>query len=167
MKAIKYIIVLAVFFLFFQCKDTPRFPVEPVIEFKTYSKDIMDQGDKNDSLQLIIHFTDGDGDIGSSLDDNQAGIFIKDTRFDTPVPVTFSIPKIPEAGASNGIEGDMTIELYTTCCVFPEWVDDASAPCEISQEYPIDTLVYELYIEDRAGHKSNVLVLPPLYLRCK
>ena len=35
------------------------------------------------------------------------------------------------------------------------------------QLYPTDTLVYSLYIRDRAGHKSNIIYTPPIILLCQ
>ena len=51
----------------------------------------------------------------------------------------FRIPYVPEQGAGNGISGDIRLLLFTTCCnVLP--------PCEASTTKPIDTLVYEIFI---------------------
>ena len=113
-----------------------------------------------DSLYLNISFTDGDGDLGGNGKDNDSlNIFLLDKR-SNQITERFRSPYIPEQGTRNGISGDMRILLFTTCCnVIP--------PCEKSLSKPIDTLIYEIYIKDRAGHKSNVIQAEPIFLQCK
>lgn len=74
---------------------------------------------------------------------------------------------MPELGTTNGISGEITFRLLTTCCVFPEWVTDVQSPCDPSMQYPVDTLRYEIYIRDRAGHESNRIETEDIYLLCQ
>lgn len=147
------------------CVRPPDYPIEPQIKFTSLSKNTMRQGQlgTEDSLFVTFSFTDGDGDLGTA-DSNKdtskiLNIFLTDKRDNKPAE-RFRIPYIPEQGAGNGISGDIRLLLFTTCCnVLP--------PCEASTTKPIDTLVYEIYIKDRAGHESNRIQTAPIYLQCK
>jgi len=144
------------------CLDAPSYPDEPYIEFLSISKDTMDQGVfQEDSLIVRFHFEDGDGDIGRTDQDPENNIFFIDERTGT-LDNTFGIPTIPEDGAGNGVEGEVRIVLYSTCCIFP----DGSDPCEPSTQFPLDTIQYRIYIKDRADHKSNEILTAPIILRC-
>ena len=72
--------------------------------------------------------------------------------------------KIPELSNTNGnsLEGSMQILIYTTCCLFK----DNIPPCSAPPQYPTDTLLFELYIKDRAGHESNRITSQAILLYC-
>jgi hypothetical protein len=145
-----------------RCLDSPNFPVTPYIEFLSISKDTLDQGVfQQDSLIVRFRFEDGDGDIGRTEQDPENNIFFIDERTGT-LDNTFGIPAIPEEGAGNGVEGEVRIVLYSTCCIYP----DGSDPCTVNAQFPLDTLQYRIYIKDRADHKSNEILTAPIVLRC-
>ena len=144
------------------CLDSPNFPDEPRIEFIDNSKDTLDQGVfQQDSLVVRFRFEDGDGDIGRNEQDPENNIFFIDERTGTQ-DNTFGIPTIPEEGAGNGVEGEIRILLFSTCCIY----SDGSDPCIINEQVPYDTVQYRIYITDRAGHKSNEILTSPIILRC-
>ena len=147
---------------FAACISPPDYPIQPEIKFIGLSKNVMRQGllGIEDSLFLTFSFTDGDGDLGSlGQGKDSVNIFLTDKRTNQPSE-RFRIPYVPEQGAGNGISGDIRLLLFTTCCnVLP--------PCEASTTKPIDTLVYEIFIKDRAGHESNKILTAPIYLQCK
>lgn len=143
------------------CLNPPEYPIEPHIDFVRMTKDVLVQDQFNtDSLLLTISFTDGDGDIG--LDDGGFDLFITDTR-DQFMPPAYRVPKIPEQGIGNGVSGEISFIIYTTCCFFPNGQD----PCTPSLEYPVDTLTYLVYLNDRAGHQSNIIETPPIKVLCQ
>ncbi len=145
-----------------RCLDAPSYPDEPYIEFLSILKDTMNQGVfQQDSLIVRFHFEDGDGDIGRTDQDPENNIFFIDERTGT-LDNTFGIPTIPEDGAGNGVEGEVSIVLFSTCCIFP----DGSDPCQPSSQFPLDTVQYRIYIKDRADHKSNEILTAPIILRC-
>lgn len=140
------------------CVTPPDFPIEPTIKFERFSKNQMRQNEfATDSTYLVLSFTDGDGDLGDAQ--NKASIFLKDLRNNQNAE-RFAIPQVPEQGIGNGIKGEMRILLFTTCC-------ETIPPCDNTDPNRVDTLRYEMYIEDRAGHKSNVIKTDPIYLLCK
>ena len=147
------------------CVDPPDYSNEPEIESVGLNKSIMKQGKVyEDTLLIRISFTDGDGDLGTESvagEPTSPNVFLIDSR-DGFVGQTFQIPFIPEEGAGNGISGTIDLKAFTSCCLF----DDGTVPCGISPNKTMDTLYYTLYIEDRAGHKSNEIEVGPIYLRC-
>ena len=112
-----------------------------------------------DSTLLVMSFTDGDGDIGN---EDSVSIFLIDNRDNFELP-GFKIPFIGEQGVGKGISGEISIVLPTTCCTFPNGVP----PCQPSEEFPLDTLTYDLFIIDRAGNESNRITTEPIFLRCE
>ncbi len=144
------------------CLDSPNYPIVPFIEFLDNSKDTLHQGIfQEDSLIVRFRFEDGDGDIGRTEQDAQNNIFFVDERTGT-LDNTFGIPTIPEEGAANGVEGEIRILLFSTCCIY----SDGSDPCIPNELVPLDTVQYRIYIKDRAGHKSNEILTTPIILRC-
>ena len=159
---IKILLFSTLVVAFAACISPPDYPIQPEIKFLGLSKNVMRQGllGIEDSLFLSFSFTDGDGDLGSlGQGKDSVNIFLTDKRTNQPSE-RFRIPYVPEQGAGNGISGDIRLLLFTTCCnVLP--------PCEASTTKPIDTLIYEIFIKDRAGHESNKILTAPIYLQCK
>ncbi len=115
-----------------------------------------------DFVLATLNFTDGDGDIGNQ--DDEVTLIIKDLRDNTINNSATKLPYVPEQGANNGISGEITFKILQTCCIFPPAIEQP--PCSPSTVYPVDTLLFEVYIKDRAGNESNKLILEPIYLLC-
>lgn len=142
------------------CITRPDFPIEPVIEFVSMNDNQMVQNSFNtDSIQVTFSFTDGDGDLG---DQDSLNIFIRDNR-DQFITSKYRLPELPPEGAQRGVRGEITLTIYTTCCIFP----DGTPPCEASLQYPTDTLRYDIYIRDRAGNISNTISTNPIIILCQ
>ena len=142
------------------CLKAPEYPIEPVINLITVSNEFMKQGDFNtDSTIIVFGFTDGDGDLG---DNDSVNIFLTDERIGQSAG-TFKIPFLSQNAGAKAISGEIAIKVYTTCCLFP----NGQPPCTVSTQYPVDSLVYSIYIEDRAKHKSNVIKTTPIKLLCQ
>jgi len=161
----KYTIIpfLALLFIL-SCTKPPDYPDEPVIKFNRLSKNTVKAGlGSPDSLMITFDFTDGDGDIGN--EDNGVNVQFKDLR-DNSEFLTFSVPFIPVQGANNGISGEISIILdlnIPICCITPEGTGNCFPPFLIAR----DTVVYEIYIEDRAGNQSNKIQTDPIFLLCQ
>ena len=158
-------IILFVFvcLAFSACVRPPEYPIEPQLSVPkgALSKNSILQGSGlgvRDSLFLFLDFTDGDGDIGFQKSDST--LFIIDTRDKTRINDAQGLPYVPEQGAGNGISGTLRIRLLGTCC-------KSLRPCEPTPLQPRDTVVYEIYIKDRAGHESNHVKAPPITLLCQ
>ena len=143
------------------CVIAPDYPDEPVLTYNGISKNTIVQGVSNtDSFYISANFTDGDGDLGNE-DENKFNLFLIDKRTGN-LQDKFITPYVPPAGASNGISGEISLLVYTTCCFFP----DNIPPCESPPQYPTDTISYELYIVDRAGNESNHIITEPIIIYC-
>lgn len=157
------ILLLSALILLPFCVKPPNYPDEPVIEFKSLSKNVMYQSTfGQDSVVITFTFTDGDGDLG--FKDFEESIFIVDGR-DTFSKPSYRIPYIEQQGAGNGISGDISIVVPTTCCIYPK----PYIPCDTSQNAPqqLDTVFYWIRIKDRAGHISNEIQTAPITLICR
>lgn len=156
--------ILALCIFYFGCINAPDYPDTPQIEFISFSNLTMDQSPLNsDTTVLSISFTDGDGDIGFDMGTSGENIFIIDNRTNE-VFDRFRAPAIPPQGANNGVSGEINMVLLNTCCVFPP--EDSIPNCESPLQYPTNELTFTIYIEDRAGNKSNEIVTPPITLNC-
>ena len=141
---------------FVTCIRPPDYPIIPRIAFVRMTKNTLKQGNtSSDSLRLTLSFEDGDGDIGSN---DSLNVFLKDTRQSGATPESFRMPLVPEQGAKNGISGEISLLVYTTCCL---------PGCGSQLNKPVDSLFYDVYIKDRAGNKSNVVRTPLIALKCK
>jgi hypothetical protein len=159
-----FALLAVLYFLHPSCVQPPNYPIEPVIEFLSLSKDTIWQTRFGpDSVVITFSFTDGDGDLGFS--DSTAGIFIVDGR-DTFEKPSYRIPYIEQQGAGNGISGEISIVLPTTCCIYPP---NTRPPCDTTANAPqlFDTVFYLISIKDRAGRLSNEIATAPIFLRCK
>ena len=144
------------------CINPPDFSDVPKIEFVGMSKDTILQGVfQQDSLFVLFKFEDGDGDLGRSANAEENNVFFIDTRTGE-LDNSFGIPFIPQLGSSNGIEGEVQILLFSTCCLFESGQD----PCTASSIEPYDFLQYEIYIVDRAGNESNHITTDTITLVC-
>lgn len=161
-KQIFYPIVLAAVAIFLgRCVQTPDYPKEPVIKFKNMTRSVLRQGTgTTDTTHVTLTFTDGDGDLGDS---DSLNVFVIDNR-DNFLKSKFRIPFIPEEGVGNGISGEITVRVNTSCCIFP---NNILPPCSSSIDFPADTLRYIIYIKDRAGHESNRIETSDIVLLCQ
>lgn len=156
-------------FLMVACRQEEKFPVEPYIEFVSLTK--IDNGTPIDNrAKLVLHFQDGDGDIGLNEDDvnppfDTASVYhynffidyYKKINGDFQLiefdGVTFNqrIPRLSES-VPESIEGDISIILDINSY-------------DLSTQY--DTIKYRCYIVDRALHQSNVVETSELIVKKK
>ena len=156
MKNLLYVFFPIVIVGFVMCLRPPDYPIIPNIGFVRMSKNTLKQGDGlNDSLRLTLSFEDGDGDIGSN---DSLNVFLTDARQANATPEPFRMPFVPEQGAKNGISGEISLLVYTTCCL---------PTCTSPNRKDLDSLYYDIYIKDRAGNKSNVIRTPFIGLKCR
>ncbi len=143
------------------CIDPPNYPDEPVLTFKNLSKTTLRQGlGTFDTTWVALGFTDGDGDLG---DEDSLSVFVIDER-DQFLKAKYRLPFVPEEGAGNGISGEIRLRLNTSCCIYP---GNVQLPCTPSSAFPTDTLIYEIYIRDRAGNESNRVQTSVITLLCQ
>jgi len=139
------------------CSRPEQLPEIPEISFKSFTLDrkVNDLGNNIVTGTLIFRFQDGDGDVGFhapdsipegdtsfynlffTLHEKIDGEYIRISNDDLPSPLYYRIPFMEKEGQNKTLSGDVDVEFeYLTI------------------EY--DTILYEFYIIDRAGHTSNI-----------
>lgn len=155
-KILTFIILVSIISLF-SCQKN-KYPDEPQIEFISQSKDLMKQNG-NDSMLIIIGYTDGDGDIGSDSIDN---IFLKDKR-NEQIIATYRFPNDQVSNPGNYRKGELQLIVYSGCCIYN---DPNFAACSPNISQPTDTMRYIIEIKDRSGKMSNRIESEDLILEC-
>jgi hypothetical protein len=147
-------LLLPISWFILSCSEDETFTATPVISFKSLDKYTASSG--SDSLLLTFSFTDGDGDIGSAPDDAmRRDVFV--TLFEKNngvfeeaslgAPLSYRIPFLEPRGNNKSLKGD--IKIVTDYNILR----------------PNDTIFYKLYLEDRAGNKSNVITTSTIITR--
>lgn len=144
------------------CIKEEQYPIIPRIEFQGFGT-LRDITNKDSLGQILISFTDGDGNIGLSESDSvepyKYNYYLKFLQYhnkqlvevkpvDSSLTFNSRIPILTPNGRNKNIKGDiyMTLELYFA-----------------RQALLTDTIGFEIYILDRDLNKSNVLETP-LYI---
>ena len=145
----------------------PDYPDTPEISFTGLSKTVMQQGSsKGDSVTISFSYTDGDGDLGYPKSDTTTSVFVKDNR-DSFVKFRYKLPYVDPQGAGNGISGQISIVIPTSCCIF-ETPEGIKLACDnVPPSFQYDTLYYFIQIRDRAGNISNEIKAGPIGLKCQ
>ncbi|MBP8959900.1 MAG: hypothetical protein KBG40_05690 [Bacteroidales bacterium] len=154
---IKYIPVIFIILLLpFSCKKIEKLPPEPAISFISFeifdTVDIL--GNSSKGGRLLFDFEDGDGDLGLWPQDyllesdtinlfltllRKSGVDIIPAPADDPLkPSGYRIPYMENSGQNKIQKG--TIKITFIYLFYSK----------------SDTIYYEFYIKDRAGHESNI-----------
>ena len=148
------------------CVKPPDYPKEPVIEFIGLSKNVLQQGKSSgDSLSISFSYTDGDGDLGYPSTEAVPSVFVRDDR-DSFTKFEYRLPYVEPQGAGNGISGEISIVLPTSCCIYVTPGGQKLACDLVPNDFLFDTLYYFIAIRDRAGNKSNEIKAGPILLQC-
>lgn len=124
------------------CKKETNLPIEPKINFLDFTQ-------KPDSAYLRMTFTDGDGDIDLAKDDTNYNFFISYfekhggnfTELHLTPPLNYRIRDVNPNGQKKPLEGIIKVK----------W----KAPYYNPFLQNGDTIRYDFYLVDKAGHKSN------------
>lgn len=158
--------------LFWGCRKYDTYPLIPHIDLLSLQK-LTDSTGVDQRGIIGLSFTDGDGDIGLTSTQNTGNykynIFIKyfelqkgtfkeiilttpNAQTGKPDTLWFNgrIPYITPAGKSKAISG----EIYDTL-----FINNYSSP--------YDTIKYQIYIQDRALNKSNIVETPSIIVSKK
>jgi hypothetical protein len=149
-----FILLLSVFFMACAKNDVSNIPRIGLMSFSP-----LDSMTANvDTVEIIFSIIDGDGDIGATFTDTTSQIYLKDSRFDSAGFVATPFPLVGPnlADPKKGIAG--------SCILFP--VPQPTPRADSIHSLPTgDTFSYQLYITDRAGHKSNIITTKPLIIK--
>ncbi|UPT66975.1 MAG: hypothetical protein M0D57_21550 [Sphingobacteriales bacterium JAD_PAG50586_3] len=101
----------------------------------------------SDTITFTVLYRDGNGDLGENNPDVY-NLFLKDGR--NQVEYKYRIQQLaPDNGSAVPIQGNLLVKL-------------AGAP--IINGGSSETVTYTMYVEDRAGNKSNVATSPTITL---
>jgi len=135
------------------CIPPKQCDIEPAIAYEDFFV-------LGDSAILIFSFKDGDGDIGLKETEITApyeyncfltymekkdGIFVADSL---PIPFWYRIPYTDTEDEKRCVSGNVEIKITPT---YYNWLSADS-----------DTIKFEIYILDRALHKSNIIETPEI-----
>jgi hypothetical protein len=156
MPALKNILIILIMAGAFTCSRPETLPEIPEISFKSFTLDerVNELGNTILTGILVFRFQDGDGDIGFkapdsipegdttfynlffTLHEKKNGEYTRISNEDLPSPLYYRIPYMYPEGQNKTLSGDIDVEFeYLTI------------------EY--DTIFYDFFIIDRAGHRSN------------
>ena len=166
MKRNCFFIVILVVFALTSCRKPEQFPIEPVITFKDMYTKLNSQGyDQN--IEVVLNFTDGDGDIGYKESGNGA-------IFDDPNSQYYEnfVVKIYELKNGMWYSGHPwdTIDIGARIPYITPVVSNKALEGEILRELPVpphltnDTFRFDIFIYDRGLHKSNIITTPAIIL---
>lgn len=170
MKTFFQILLVVVSVFLSSCLKTEDYPIEPQISFKNYfiGYKTTELGEKK-VVAIIFSFTDGDGDIGLGDGDTlppfdrggkyyynlvitmfkkNNGVFTEVVENSDSIVYSGRISTLPSVKNKKAIKGD---------------IEDDILP-DIKFSTGKDTVKYNLFIYDRALHKSNVITTPEIVL---
>ena len=154
--------------MFFSCRKKPIYPSEPEIEYINFLK--YGNPANPDSVELVVSFTDNEGDIGLEQSDTlPIGIFSPgnfwmiyfywdttgidhwsawDANPSTPAIDTLKVsyrvpPVLPDGDPSEPMKGLIAVKQAPFFKIH-------------------NKIYYKVYMYDKAKHKSNVIDTPPL-----
>lgn len=168
----KLIFVFGTIIAISSCVDKPIYPSEPFIEYK----DFLRYGNPSnpDSIELVVSFTDNEGDIGMGQGDVN-GVFAgtDSLKFGNFWMIYFFWDTTGGTGHWSPLDMDLSTPSIDTNKVFyrvpPVLPDgDPDEPVKgliyVKQTVPPFTpypkFMYKVYMYDMARHKSNVIPTP-------
>jgi hypothetical protein len=143
--AITAIILIALF----SCKKKTGSSI-PIITFSSLTPDSVISANPADTVNISFKINDADGDFS---DNNPSGVYLKDSR---GTDINFPFPKNTNKtiDPAYGMTAECTIKI------------SAALFLALRADHPIeDTVVYEIYVKDLAGHESNHITAPRIRIK--
>ena len=123
--------------LLFSCTKDDTISVVPTIEFKSITPSIAQE--YIDDINIIISYTDADGDLGENNPDVY-NLFVLDNR--NGIEYKFRIPELTPNGNEIAIEGNFNIKINGS------GITNSSTSQQVN---------YDIYVTDRGGNVSNTV----------
>ena len=160
LKGFKYILILpALLSGFFSCVKKKTYEQSPQIEFKDF---IPFTGD---SADMVVSFSDGDGDIGKASGDSTQNLWINYYYKDSVTGKYVALPDQFSPGGSDSIKTGYIIrkpiDNYEGKPISGEVAVRIS---KYRHSKKIKALRYVIYMYDNKGNKSNVITTPELFV---
>ena len=138
------------------CKDEAPLSTTPSIAFESLDPRTVKAASSEDTVFLTFRFSDGDADlgVGANGSSGQYDVFLIDNRNNQVNQYLF--PDIADElrDPAKGMSGTATIILQAALL----------RPRDSLHTVLGDTLKYEVYVKDRAGHESNRFTTPEIFL---
>ncbi len=136
-------------FAFVSCKETGAAPEKsnvPSIVFVSVTPN--EVAEYSEKVVIRIKYRDYDGDLGEN-NPNVKNLFVTDKR--NNVTYQFRIPQLAPEGSTIPITGELPIEIDKVAL--------------IEENNTEESLVFDVYLEDRAKNKSNVISTSPIKVK--
>jgi len=136
--------------------NDPIYELTPTIEFISISPEEVEEFGP---FVLELSFQDGDGDLGGTSEGQSTpfNLFLQDLRAGYPLPdggfdglFKYSLPDLTPDSRNPSIQGEIKIDLGDIGIIHPDSLKESAR--------------FEIWILDRAGNKSNVVVSEPLVI---
>ncbi len=144
-------------FCIFSCKKSSNSPI-PFLSLIRLSPDTVKIGTLTDTVYVTFHFSDGDGDLGNDPARGEYDIYMADNRGADLDTLRFLFPEIPADAIDpvDGIKGEGSLAVGGSLIRLRS---------DTLHQNNGDTVRYRMWIRDRAGNNSNLVDLPPVYIR--
>ncbi len=140
--------ILFVLLSFTACKKDEDVDKVPKITFTSLTAESMRSGSSEDSIGIAFTLEDADADIPS---DTTKAIFLTSTRdFEE---VAYYYPPIPDEllDPEKGLKASVVVYIKAAFLL-------------LDSTETADTFSYSMYVKDAAGHQSNIITTPDIYL---
>jgi hypothetical protein len=138
----KYFLLICIVALLYACKkDKKIYSDVPEINLISVSSTSVAEGDP---VTFVISYVDGDGDLGENTA-NVYNLFLTDTRVN--VTYKYRIKQLAPDNANIIIKGNLDVLLGSTA---------------ITDSSDSQSVIYKMYVVDRAGHQSNTITCSPI-----
>ncbi len=162
-RRIFFIVVIVLFAI--SCKKPDEFPDTPVVTYKDIYSTRNAQG-YDQKMIVLLNFTDGDGDVGykavgenGSIYDDPSSEYYNNyvaklfkysngawAEYPTIVPLGGRLPYLTPIGKNKALKGEISCEV------------------DVPLHAVEDTFRLDIFIYDRALHKSNVVTTSEIVL---
>ncbi len=163
-KIVLFVLTAIFVVTYLSCEKQSAYPSTPAIEFKSFEK-IPNGTNIDDKGSISITFTDGDGDMGLNPSDTnppfdkngqnyfnyiirfiekQNGKFV-DITDSLPMTLNVRFPRIESKTKTQSLKGYIEFEIFIN-----------------NYGSTFDTVKFDVYIMDRALHKSNTITTPEI-----
>ena len=133
----KYFLLIGLFAFLASCKKVEKtYSATPEINLVSISSTSVAEGDP---VTFVVSYVDGDGDLGEN-NANVYNLFLTDTRVN--VTYKYRIKQLAPDNSHIIIKGNLDVLLNSTA------ITDGSNS---------QTVIYTMYVVDRAGHQSNTV----------
>jgi hypothetical protein len=142
----KYLYIFSFSFLAFSlvsCKTDDE-PTPPVINLLSMSKDTLVQF--QDSLDILIKYTDMDGDVGE-VDADSNALYIKDSRL--PAADYYHVQPLSPPNTQLNIQGQFTVKIKNMFLL---------------GNGGNETAYFTIKLKDQAGNWSNEIITPQVLI---